>query len=103
MGIAHATTNAADLKFLHHLRQVHRNFKSKSGIGNHKVASAPLLPKFVPGDAARYHELRKRGTSAGWLSGGLKTAPPGDPTSGAAYNTAAWRRTIKIAVSKSDI
>src|SRR5437660_983324 len=31
---------------------------------NHKLASAPLLPKFVSEGAAMYHELRKRGTSA---------------------------------------
>jgi hypothetical protein len=31
---------------------------------NHKIASAPLLPKFVSEVAAMYHELRKRGTSA---------------------------------------
>src|SRR5262245_4414006 len=38
-----------------------RNFKSKSGTRNHKRASAPLLPKFVPEGAAMYDELRKRG------------------------------------------
>src|SRR6266536_237482 len=58
-------TSAADLKFLHRLRQTHfRNFKSKSGTRNHMFASAPLLPKFVSEGAAMYHELRKRGTSA---------------------------------------
>src|SRR5262245_61334617 len=29
------------------------------------LASAPLFPKFVSNRAAMYHELRKRGTSAG--------------------------------------
>src|SRR2546430_3213983 len=81
-------TSAADLKFLHRLRQTHfRNFKSKSGtrIINLLVplcfrsscqrvpqcitnfgsgALVPLLlPKFVSESAAIYHELRKRGTS----------------------------------------
>src|SRR5262249_32250032 len=51
--------------FLHHLRQARiRNFKSKSGTKIIMLASAPLLPKFVSGGAAMYHELRKRGTSA---------------------------------------
>src|SRR3954466_5887342 len=40
------------------------NFKSKSGTGNHKLAGAPLLPKFVLEGAAMHDELRKGGTSA---------------------------------------
>src|SRR5215208_2164322 len=34
------------------------------GTGNHRFASAPLLPKFVSEGDAIYHELRKRGTGA---------------------------------------
>src|SRR5881628_3310641 len=57
-------TSAADLKFLHRLRQTHsRNFKSKSGTRIICLLVPLLLPKFVSGGAAMYHELRKRGTS----------------------------------------
>src|SRR2546422_9913481 len=58
-------TSAADLKFLHRLRQTHfRNFKSKSGTRIINLLVPLLLPKFVSEGAAMYHELRKRGTSA---------------------------------------
>src|SRR5881397_895735 len=57
-------TSAADLKFLHRLRQTHfRNFKSKSGTRIICLLVPLLLPKFVSEGAAMYHELRKRGTS----------------------------------------
>src|SRR3989442_9230107 len=57
--------SAADLKFLHRLRQTHfRNFKSKSGTRIVNLLVPLLLPKFVSEGAAMYHELRKRGTSA---------------------------------------
>src|SRR2546421_11201002 len=56
--------SAADLKFLHRLRQTHfRNFKSKSGTRIICLLVPLLLPKFVSEGAAMYHELRKRGTS----------------------------------------
>src|SRR5881628_2332819 len=56
-------TSAADLKFLHRLRQTHsRNFKSKSGTRIICLLVPLLLPKFVSEGAAMYHELRKRGT-----------------------------------------
>src|SRR2546425_1240473 len=55
--------SAADLKFLHRLRQTHfRNFKSKSGTRIIYLLVPLLLPKFVSEGAAMYHELRKRGT-----------------------------------------
>src|SRR5438128_11741386 len=58
-------TSAADLKFLHRLRQSHfRNFKSKSGTRIICLLVPLLLPKFVSEGAAMYHELRKRGTRA---------------------------------------
>ena len=58
--------SAADLKFLHRLRQSHfRNFKSKSGTRIICLLVPPLLPKFVSEGAAMYHELRKRGTRTG--------------------------------------
>src|SRR3989441_4043625 len=58
-------TSAADLKFLHRLRQTHfRNFKSKSGTRIICLLVPLLLPKFVSEGAAMCHELRKRGTSA---------------------------------------
>src|SRR5438128_6313866 len=58
-------TSAADLKFLHRLRQTHfRNFKSKSGTRIICLLVPLLLPKFVLEGAATYHELRKRGTSS---------------------------------------
>src|SRR5262249_43887694 len=41
---------------------------------NHKLASAPLLSKFVSGRAAMYHELRKRGTSLARFSLKWRTA-----------------------------
>src|SRR6266702_3943273 len=57
-------TSAADLKFLHRLRQTHfRNFKSKSGTRIIYLLVPLLLPKFVSEGAAMYHELRKRGTA----------------------------------------
>src|SRR2546429_10014511 len=57
--------SAADLKFLHRLRQTHfRNFKSKSGTRIICLLVPLLLPKFVSEGAAMYHELRKRGTRA---------------------------------------
>src|SRR3989440_11702646 len=64
-GVEHASpTSAADLKFLHRLRQTHfRNFKSKSGTRIIYLLVPLLLPKFVSEGAAMYHELRKRGTS----------------------------------------
>src|SRR2546430_4947632 len=56
-------SSAADLKFLHRLRQTHfRNFKSKSGARIIYLLVPLLLPKFVSEGAAMYHELRKRGT-----------------------------------------
>src|SRR6266851_2785525 len=59
-----AWSSAADLKFLHRLRQTHfRNFKSKSGTRIICLLVPLLLPKFVSEGAAMYHELRKRGTS----------------------------------------
>src|SRR6266436_3624391 len=59
-------SSAADLKFLHRLRQTHfRNFKSKSGTRIINLLVPLLLPKFVSEGAAMYHELRKRGTSTG--------------------------------------
>src|SRR6266498_2262078 len=58
-----ARPSAADLKFLHRLRQTHfRNFKSKSGTRIINLLVPLLLPKFVSEGAAMYHELRKRGT-----------------------------------------
>jgi hypothetical protein len=43
-----AASGAADLKFLHRLRQIRtRNFKSISGTKKFLLASAPLSPKFV--------------------------------------------------------
>src|ERR1700751_3094403 len=61
--------SAADLKFLHRLRQAHlRNFKSKSGTRIICLLVPLLLPKFVSGGAAMDHELRKRGTSVGRLN-----------------------------------
>src|SRR5256885_6924301 len=58
-----SSASAADLKFLHRLRQTHfRNFKSKSGTRIICLLVPLLLPKFVSEDAAMYHELRKRGT-----------------------------------------
>src|SRR2546427_13186861 len=57
------SASAADLKFLHRLRQTHfRNFKSKSGTRIICLLVPLLLPKFVSEGAAMYHELRKRGT-----------------------------------------
>src|SRR5437899_6954874 len=59
-------SSAADLKFLHRLRQTHfRNFKSKSGTRIICLLVPLLLPKFVSEGAAMYHELRKRGTRTG--------------------------------------
>src|SRR5438132_3722286 len=81
-------TSAADLKFLHRLRQTHfRNFKSKSGTRIICLLVPLLLPKFVSEGAAMYHELRKRGTSASAQSApncptmrkvnvGVSVAPP---------------------------
>src|SRR5437870_3699544 len=64
--LARPAASAADLKFLHRLRQTHfRNFKSKSGTRIICLLVPLLLPKFVSEDAAMYHELRKRGTSGG--------------------------------------
>src|SRR6266508_4295472 len=61
---APSAASAADLKFLHRLRQTHfRNFKSKSGTRIICLLVPLLLPKFVSEGAAMYHELRKRGTS----------------------------------------
>src|ERR1035437_5393758 len=55
--------SAADLKFLQRLPQDRvRKFNSKSRHWEYLFAGAPLLPKFVPEDAATYHELRSRGT-----------------------------------------
>src|SRR4029453_8771518 len=66
--LATATTapvsSAADLKFLHLLRQACLGTSNRKRHQNHKLAGAALLPKFVPESAAMYHELRKRGTSA---------------------------------------
>src|SRR5256885_3014283 len=63
-GISRHGSSAADLKFLHRLRQTHfRNFKSKSGTRPICLLVPLLLPKFVSKGAAMYHELRKRGTS----------------------------------------
>src|SRR5258706_15450466 len=61
--IAHShASRAADLKSLHDpAASSFRDFKSISGTGSKLLASAPLLPKFVPEGAAMYHELRKRG------------------------------------------
>src|SRR5436189_3046962 len=57
-------TSAADLKFLQHLpRPRRRNFKSKSGTGIISLLVPFLFSKFVLEIAARYHELRKQGTS----------------------------------------
>src|SRR2546425_5511748 len=67
-------TSAADLKFLHRLRQTHfRNFKSKSGTRIINLLVPLLLPKFVSEGAAMYHELRKRGTGLA-TRGQLRTA-----------------------------
>src|SRR6266496_2228506 len=61
--ISSLCTSAADLKFLHRLRQTHfRNFKSKSGTRIICLLVPLLLPKFVSEGAPMYHELRKRGT-----------------------------------------
>src|SRR2546428_13213182 len=60
-----SAASAADLKFLHRLRQtLFRNFKSKSGTRIICLLVPLLLPKFVSEGAAMYHELRKRGTRA---------------------------------------
>ena len=56
--------SAADLKFLQRSRQARLGTSNRKAALEHKVASAPLLPKFVPGGAALSHELRKRGTRA---------------------------------------
>src|ERR1700704_6368962 len=57
-------TSAADLKFLHRLRQTHfRNFKSKSGTRIICLLVPLLLPKFVSEGAAMYHDFRRRGSS----------------------------------------
>src|SRR5256885_17203878 len=62
-GISRHAPSAADLKFLHRLRQTHfRNFKSKRGTRIICLLVPLLLPKFVSESAAMYHELRKRGT-----------------------------------------
>src|SRR2546430_10316718 len=67
--------SAADLKFLHRLRQTHsRNFKSKSGTRIICLLVPFLLPKFVSEGAAMYHELRKRGTT-GFEYFGLVDSP----------------------------
>src|SRR5438309_1506343 len=81
--IVSSVASAADLKFLHRLRQTHfRNFKSKSGTRIIYLLVPLLLPKFVSEGAAMYHELRKRGTRA--CSGQIDSAfadphssPPG--------------------------
>jgi len=50
------TTSTADLKSLHRKRLVRtRDYRFSSALG---------FPKFVQGGAARYHELRKEGTSS---------------------------------------
>src|SRR2546427_7497370 len=55
------SASAADLKFLHRLRQTHfRNFKSKSGTRIICLLVPLLLPKFVSEGAAMYHELRNQ-------------------------------------------
>jgi len=41
-----------------------RDFKSTSGTGNHRLLVPFIFSKFVSEIAARYHELRKEGTSA---------------------------------------
>ncbi len=57
-----ADTSTADLKSLHHKpRAPFRDFRSISGTGNYKFASAHF-PKFVNAGAAMDHELRKVGT-----------------------------------------
>jgi hypothetical protein len=55
-------TSAADLKFLQHLQQTLIGTSNRKAALDQKLASAPLLPKFVPESVAVYHELRKRGT-----------------------------------------
>src|SRR5712671_6980755 len=72
-------TRAADLKFLHHLQQTRLGTSNRKRHENHRVASAPLFPKFVSECAEVYHELRKRGTRASPLA-----APPFWPRSGIA-------------------
>src|SRR5215216_8106804 len=49
--------SAADLKFLHCLLQA-RLGTSNRRHWTYRLASAPLLPKFVSEGAAMYHELR---------------------------------------------
>ncbi len=55
--------SAADLKFLQRLRQAHEGTSNRKAALESRLASAPLLPKFVSEGAAMYHELRKRGAS----------------------------------------
>src|SRR5207302_576297 len=57
-------SRAADLKFLHHLQQTRLGTSNRKRHENHRVASAPLFPKFVSERAEAHHELRKRGTRA---------------------------------------
>ena len=58
------SASAANLRFLSFLAaRSFRNLKFKSRTRFIKVASAPLLPKFVLEVAAMDDELRKRGTS----------------------------------------
>src|SRR5262245_8587403 len=57
------SASAADLKFLQRLPQTRLGTSNrKAALESYRVASAPLLPKFVSEVAAMYHELRKRGT-----------------------------------------
>src|SRR5262249_25814754 len=57
------TASAADLKFLHHWPHARLGTSNRQAALGHRLASAPLLPKFLSEDALMCHELRKRGTS----------------------------------------
>ena len=85
-----AQASAADLKFLHRLRQTHfRNFKSKSGTRIICLLVPLLLPKFVSEGAAMYHELRKRGTSP-HFSHSMWPAPVQEADRAGAARRAMW-------------
>src|SRR6185295_16954504 len=67
------SSSAADWKFLQCLQQG-EELQIEKRHQNHRFASAPWLPKFASEVAAMYHELRKRGTSAGGPQSGSDQA-----------------------------
>src|SRR6267142_2422980 len=58
-------SSAADLKFLQQLRQARLGTSHRKRHQNHRVASAPLLPKFVPGALRRITNFGS-GALVGW-------------------------------------